>query len=119
MASVTYLDDEGAIQTVSTGDWFFDLTGGGAEIGFVSSWSPPWPLMIYRSGRIRVAFRAGYDDPETAGSDSAYTRPPEVDLALLFLIGAWNDNREAVVAEQRYDVPNTFKYLASQFKVYR
>jgi uncharacterized phiE125 gp8 family phage protein len=119
VSSVSYIDDAGATQSLDTADWHFDLTGGGARIGYSTSWSPPWFVGDYRPGRIRVLFSAGYDDPATPSSDSAYTRPDSVDLAIMFLVGVWMENREAAGAEQRYEVPNTFKYLASQFKVYR
>lgn len=119
VSSVSYIDDGGTTQSIDSASWYFDLTGGGALVGFSTSWSPPWFVGDYRPGRIRVLFSAGYDDPASPSSDSAFTRPDSVDLAMMFLVGSWMDHREAIVAEQQFEVPNTFKYLASQFKVYR
>jgi len=115
--SIKYLDDDGAEQTVDADDWYWNRTPDGADIGFASGWSAP--ALYQRPGAVRVRFTAGYNDEHAVQSDSELTIPPEVQMTVLFLVGAWIENREAVIAEQKYEVPATFKFLADQLKVYR
>lgn len=117
--SVKYLDVDGAEQTVDPVNWYFDRTPEGANLNFVSGWSAP--TLYDRPNAVRVRFTAGYDDPNAAspGSDSELTLPAEAELAVLFLVGHWLENRESVLAEQRFDAPQSFRHITSQLKVYR
>lgn len=117
--SVKYLDDDGLEQTVLSSNWYWDRTSAGADLRFITGYS--FPLLYNRPGSVRVRVFAGYDDQEASGSgdDPELTLPPIIEMAVLFLVGAWMENRESVIDGQRFEVPQTFKFLADQLKIYR
>lgn len=127
--AVKYLDADGNEQTVDAANWVWDRTAYGAEINFNRNWvglpSSYYNSSFYmRPGVVRVRFTAGYSDPATdVGSDSELTIPPEVQLAVCFLVGTWLEFRESALDTARHgqilEVPHAFKYITSQLKVYR
>lgn len=119
--SVKYIDNAGAEQTVSTDDWYFVRDDGGGAVWFNRSFNPPYlDITNYRPDAVRVRFQAGYDAPDAVTTESDLTLPEAPQLAVMFLVGTWLDNRESVASEkQAYEVPGTFKYLAAQSRIYR
>lgn len=111
--SVKYLDEDGAEQTVSADDWSWHPTDDGAEVFFVSGFSAP--SLYDRKRSLRVRFNAGY----AASADPRLELPEKAEMAILFLVGTWFANRENVQTEQQYEVPETFRYLANQLRVFR
>lgn len=114
---VAYIDVDGDEQVLSADSWYFYLTDMGAEVAFVPTAS--LPSLYDRPQSVRVRFTAGYDDPYSSESGLDHPLPSTVRMAVLFLIGTWFDNGAHLQDRQTYEVPDTFKYLANQLRIFR
>jgi len=118
ITSVTYLDENNAEQTVDASNYTWERTPEGAEITFIRDFT--FPTLGFGPNVVRVQFTAGFDDTQSgSGDDPELVLPPRAEMAILFLVGAWSENRESVSAVQTYEVPDTFKLLAQQLRVFR
>ena len=113
-----YLDTDGTLQTVDAGDYTWDRTREGADVTFSTGWSMP-SLYLNSQNLVRVRFTAGFDAPGGTASDSELTVPPEAELAVLFLMGHWLENREPVTEGRFEKLPLGFDMVADQLKIYR
>lgn len=115
---VTYIDENAAEQTVDPANYTWERTPEGAEITFIRDYV--FPTLGFGPDVVRVQFTAGFDDQQSgSGDDPELTFPPRAEMAILFLVAHWNENRESVSATQTYEVPDTFKLLAQQLRVFR
>jgi len=77
--------------------------------------STSWPdVSIDRLNAVELQYEAGYAD--------ATDVPDELKVAIMFLIGHWFTNREAITispGEVAVEVPKTFDWLIHPFKEYR
>lgn len=113
-----YYDDENEVeQTVAPSNYYTIECTGGVEIIYISGFQHP-ASMSNRQGRTRVRFTAGYDDGSATGADPNLELDPRIELAVLFLVGVWYGNREAVNDEERFKIPKTFDFITAQLKVY-
>jgi len=85
---VTYADDNGIVQTLSSADYQVSKTGivGRIKPAYSKSW-PTTRIGVYNA--VEVVYTAGY------GAGSAV--PGTAKQAILLLIGHWYTNREAVL----------------------
>lgn len=109
VSSVAYLDPSGAPQTWAT-DQYVVLAP--AQIQALPGQIYPalgvaYPATAARPDAVTITFVAGY------GAASAV--PRAIKQALLLLIGAWYEQREAVVAGQVTEVPLAVDALLGQF----
>lgn len=120
VTGVSYLDIDGVEQTLalSAEEFRWNRTAEGADIFFASGFA--FPDLFCDPQAVRVQFTAGFDDPAQSGSgdDPELVLPPKAELAVLFLIGTWYENRESVGA-QKYPVPDTLDALLAGLKVFR
>lgn len=121
VTEVAYLDDLNDEQTVDDANWDWRRTPSGAELWFTSGYS--YPTLYDQRGRDRVIVRvsAGYDDPTAsgAGDDPELEIDPRLEMAVLFLVSTWFERREHASADQLFEVPDTFKFLANQLRIFR
>lgn len=121
VTGVSYIDEDGAEQSIAqSGDvWLWERTTEGAVLWFHKDFT--FPTIDNRHQAVRVQFSAGYDDPAQSGSgdDPELVLPPQVELALLFLVGTWFENRESVAKVDTSIVPQTFDLLIEKLKVFR
>jgi uncharacterized phiE125 gp8 family phage protein len=119
VVEVAYLDTSDAEQEVDAANYYVDRTSEGAHLHFVAGFSSP--SLSDRKGAVRYRFSVGFDDPGESGSgdDPTLVLPATAVMAVLFLVGHWYENRESVLLEQRYEVPDTFRLLSRQLRVFR
>lgn len=117
ITGIYYDDSAEAEQTIGPSNYYFLEGTDRIEIFYISGFYGPADMST-REGCVRVRFTAGYDDGSLTGADPNLTLPPQIELAVLFLVGIWYENREGVGAEDRFKVPKTFDYIVSQLKVY-
>jgi uncharacterized phiE125 gp8 family phage protein len=84
IVSVKYDDSDGVEQTLAS----FRLVEG-ANAKLLPAYGSSWPVAKAAEGSVRITYTAGYAADEI---------PPELDQAMLLLIGHFYANREAVVA---------------------
>lgn len=121
VTGVSYIDEDGVEQSIAqSGDnWLWERTASGATLWFRSDFE--FPTIDRRHQAVRVQFSAGFDDPASSGSgdDPELVLPPQAELALLYLVGSWFENRESVAKVQTFEVPQTFDLLVEKLKVFR
>jgi uncharacterized phiE125 gp8 family phage protein len=105
VSAITYLDADGAEQTVNASYYSWDLTPDGAAIHFADTFSAP-ELRARRSGTVRITFEAGYDDPAASGSgdDPNLQLPELLKICVLMLTSHWYEHREAVSFDESHPV---------------
>lgn len=118
ITGVTYFDENEVEQTVAPANYTWERTPEGAEVTFIRDYL--FPTLGYGPDRVRVQFTAGFDDQQSgSGDDPELKLPPRAEMAILFLVGAWSENRESSSKDQIYKVPDTFELLAQQLRVFR
>jgi uncharacterized phiE125 gp8 family phage protein len=97
--SVTYLDEDGQSQTLSTDDYLLDNQSKPARI--VAKHNARWPTALDQANSIEVLFTAGCTD----ASPNDYPVPKSVKQAILLTLGHLYENRETVTGSQKYQLP--------------
>lgn len=119
--SVSYLDHEGTLQTVSGTDYRWDRTPEGAAVNFIQGYSFP-SLASDREGVVRIEYEAGTDVEGTSGSglDPDLVSNNEATQAMLFLLSHWYETREPVnMGNIVTGIPFTAESLLSHLRVFR
>lgn len=88
LSSISYVDVDGADQTVSTS--IYEVRVDGLDASIVLKFNQQWPVQR-RGSRITVTAVVGYDDEI----------PPSISHAMLMLIAFWYAKREAATIESR------------------
>jgi uncharacterized phiE125 gp8 family phage protein len=114
VTSVKYYDIAGALQTLDTSVYRVLSPVGDhalpATVELVDG--QQWPAVATRSDAMQIRFSAGY-----GASSSAVPAP--LRSAMLLLIGAWYENREAVIVGQApSELPLAVRSLLAPFYVY-
>lgn len=105
--SVTYIDEDGASQTLATSQYVVDT---GTYHGFVRrAYDVTWPGTRCEAHAVRVRFTAGY------GAASAVPQP--IKQAMLLMIGHLYTHREAVSEDSMIEVPMAAKYLLAPYRL--
>lgn len=112
VSSITYLDSNGATQTIDPSTYTSDLVSRLARVspGPAQSWPVNSPLIIPQQNSVQVTFVAGYPDQTTV--------PQTLKLAVKLLVGLWYQNREAALTSTRVAsavVPFGVKELLAQY----
>lgn len=119
--AISYLDVDGAEQTVAPSNYSWEPTTTGADIWFDKMYSMP-SLEEDRRGAVRVRFTAGYNSPadNDTGADPDLVVPVQIKQAILLLVGHWFENREAVtIAANFSEVPLALETLVENMRIYR
>jgi uncharacterized phiE125 gp8 family phage protein len=97
VVSITYVDTDGATQTLSTALYsVFAPTGPLAQRGWVEPiYGETWPSTRDQSNAVTIRFVAGYGDEPT-------DVPPRLRMAMLQDIGTLHEHREDIVIGQGY-----------------
>ncbi len=85
VASITYVDSDGATQTMSSSDYIVDTASEPGRV--VLAYGKTWPTAREQANSVAVNFVAGW----TAG-----TMPAAVKQLMYLWVGHWHENREAV-----------------------
>lgn len=101
VASVVYLDEDEAEQTLDEAVWYFDD----------DPWSPRialrkdqvWPAIYGRRDAVRVTFTGGVASPNPV--------PPALLVAIKLLVGHWYANRESASPTALTEIPNGVQAL--------
>lgn len=123
--AVEYVDEEGALQTVSPDSWTWWRTHNGARVLIDPDYDRPDLASDFDSGngrQVRVTFTAGYLPPSEVQDDSPgdLRLPAQARAAVLLTVGHFYANREAVlVGKTAVALPIGTKHLLSQIRVYR
>lgn len=108
VSSVTYLDSDGATQTMSASDYVALLDLEPAEVALAADAS--WPTTSEQRGAVTVTYVAGYG--------AAGVVPQAIKQAILLLVGHWYANREAVAPGQGVsEIPMGAQALISMYAV--
>lgn len=91
VTSVTYVDEDGAEQTVAGSDFVADTASRDGWIVPADGFA--WPATLAAINSVRVRFVAGRGTPDDARQ------------AILLLVGHWYANREAATDAQRHEIP--------------
>ena len=105
VASVTYEDGDGTVQTVDAADYYVD------------NFQRPARLIFKRNAPgfdTTVTFTAGYTDGQ---SPNPYPTPAGVKAAILLMLGNLYKNRESVAGTQSYERPQSATYLLTPHRI--
>jgi uncharacterized phiE125 gp8 family phage protein len=102
VASISYLDDAGASQTLAGAYYLVDAASEPARI--TPSYGQSWPSTYPVTGAVTVRFVAGYPDDGNSPPDLVANVPQSIKLAMLLLIGHWFEHRSDVLAENGLQV---------------
>lgn len=101
VASVKYVDTDGALQTLAPSAYVVDLTTQPATIS--PAYDTPWPEVREGLGAVQVAYTVGYP---------ADAVPAALTAAMLLIVGDLYANREAsIVGTIRTDNPTVNRLL--------
>lgn len=106
ITSITYVDEDGATQTLSAGVYFLDNYDVPATVRL--GWGQMWPAARPVANSVKVTFNAGSTD---GLSPDDYPCPKVIKQAMLLTIGHLYENRQDVVSTQRYELPLGVKAL--------
>lgn len=87
VTSITYLDDAGASQTLSTDIYQVDVHNEPARI--TRKYNKTWPSTYPQAGAVTVSFTVGY-------GSTVESVPATAKMAIRLLAAHWFNNREAV-----------------------
>lgn len=110
ISSVSYIDPDGATQTLSSTKYLLDPYDRPARL----QPTEPWPATKARVNAITITMSAGMD----AGSPTMYNVPVAIQRGMLMLIGHLYENREAInVANIVTEVPMATEYLLMPYRI--
>jgi uncharacterized phiE125 gp8 family phage protein len=105
IASVTYVDSEGATQTVSSSTYSINNYYRPSRLYFTNE------VGAYD---LKITFTAGYTDGE---SPNPFPTPAGVKAAILLMVGNLYENRESVSNMQSYERPQSAVYLLTPHRI--
>lgn len=119
--SVSYLDINGAEQTIAESQWTWRRnTQGKGCVSFLRSFS--WPALLNETrDLVFVTFTAGFDITGQTGSgdDPDLKLPSRAKAVVLMLTKHWYDNPGLVTDQQTYAVDNAAEALIAQLRIFQ
>ena len=88
VSSITYVDSDGATQTLSSGDYTVDTDSEPGRV--ILGYDESWPSTRDVPNAVTITYVAGY------GANDSFV-PAKVKQAMLLLIGHWFENREDIL----------------------
>ncbi len=105
--SITYLDEDGALQTLDPADYLVNPFGIAGEV--TPAYGKSWPATRSQAMAVKVAFTCGYGDADSV--------PEENKGAILLMVGHLDQNRESVGDKALESVPMGVDALLSGYVV--
>ena len=112
IASVTYVDANGATQTISSADYALDTFSKPAQINL--AYGKTWPMVRNQPNAVTVTFEAGYTGDT---SPVANEMPKALKQAMLLTITDLYENRGALGSKQNYEIPVMAQYLMAPYRI--
>lgn len=109
ITSISYVDTNGAMQTLASNQYLADLTSSIARIE--PAYSVQWPTVRCQAKAITVRFIAGYGDQPGA-------IPEPIRHAMLLLIGHWYESREASTSTTSQKIDFAVDALIAPHRIY-
>lgn len=108
LTSITYVDTNGATQTLDATKYQADLATEPARI--LPVYGSYWPVVRPQLNAVTATYVAGY---------GAYTAVPDaIKHAMRILVSHWYENREPVIIGSRMDVlPQTVEFLLGPYRI--
>lgn len=110
--SITYIDGNGATQTLSPGDYALDNFSKPAQITL--AYGKTWPQVRAQANAVTVAFEAGFNGDTSPIQNEM---PKALKQAMLLTITDLYENRGAIVSKQNYEIPVTAQYLMQPYRI--
>jgi uncharacterized phiE125 gp8 family phage protein len=112
ITSITYVDTNGATQTIPSADYVLDTFSKPAQI--VLAYDKQWPPVRNQPNAVTVTFQAGF-----TGNTSPVTNvmPKALIQAMLLTITDLYENRGAIGSKQNYEIPVMAQYLMAPYRI--
>jgi len=107
--SVTYVDVDGAVQTMAPADYVVRPAEEPGEI--VLAYGESWPVTRDVPDAVTVDFTCGYGDADAV--------PAPIKSAVLLIVGTLYANRETVAPTAMQEIPHNAEWLLGPFRVVR
>lgn len=115
VASIAYLDADGAEQVVDVATYELDTTAQVAVIRLLAH--ETWPKSDGTNNNVKIDYSIGYSLPADSPQDA--TLPRSMKAAMLLLIAHLYRNRESTVEKALSEMPMGVRFLLSPFKLRR
>lgn len=112
IASITYVDTNGATQTLPSTDYVLDTFSKPSQI--VLAFDKTWPPVRNQPNAVTVTFEAGYTGDTSPVSNEM---PKALKQAMLLTITDLYENRGAIVSKQNYEIPVMAQYLMIPYRI--
>lgn len=112
IASITYVDGNGATQTLSSGDYALDNFSKPAHIRL--TYGKTWPQVRNQSNAVTVTFEAGFTGDTSPVQNQM---PKALKQAMLLTITDLYENRGALGSKQNYEIPIAAQYLMAPYRI--
>lgn len=112
ITSVTYVDANGATQTISSADYALDTFSKPAQINL--AYGKTWPMVRNQPNAVTVTFEAGYTGDTSPVSNEM---PKALKQAMLLTITDLYENRGALGSKQNYEIPVMAQYLMAPYRI--
>lgn len=109
ITSVSYVDSNGATQTLSNTKYQLDNYSSPAKLYPLE----PWPATKDKPNAVTITFVAGFTD----GSPNNYPLPTSIKQAMLLMIGSWYDTRESIGDKEYFERPMTATWLLTPHRI--
>lgn len=105
VASVAYVDSEGAEQTVASS--VYQLNNYGSSPNITLKYNQNWPTSRNIADAVKIRFIAGFE-----------SLPEDLKHAVLLLVGHWYENREAATSSGTFsETPFAVKAILNKYAV--
>lgn len=112
IASITYVDTNGATQTISSSDYVLDTFRKPAQVNL--AFGKTWPAVRNQPNAVTVTFDAGF----TGGTSPTPNIVPKALIqAMLLTITDLYENRGAIGSKQNYEIPIMAQYLMIPYRI--
>lgn len=112
---VTYIDTNGVSQTLVQGtDFIADVQGSNCRLEPV--YGSFWPITQFRIATVQIDHTSGYTGSD-GDPDNAIPEP--IKTAMLLMVGAFYENREAFSGMQTHELPFGVESLLSPYRAIR
>jgi uncharacterized phiE125 gp8 family phage protein len=112
ITSVTYVDGNGATQTINSADYVLDTFSKPAQI--VPAFGKTWPMVRNQPNAVTVTFEAGYTGDTSPVNNEM---PKALKQAMLLTITDLYENRGAITTKQNYEIPVAAQYLMIPYRI--